>query len=37
MENYSNSLEPGDEELIEMFGSIKMGELVTSFMGNKYY
>ena len=33
MDNYANQLEPGDEEMLSMFGSIKLGEIVTSFVG----
>jgi hypothetical protein len=35
MDNYANNLEPGDEEMLNMFGSIKFGEIISSLIGNR--
>lgn len=37
MENYANQLEGMDEEFIKIFGHLKIGEIVTGFVGTEFY
>ena len=36
MENYGNQLEGMDEEFLYIFGNLKVGEIVTAFLGNYF-